>query len=40
MFRPESADINSKDEVFSACRHKKMKLLIPKERKKRSKGPG
>ena len=40
MFRPESADINSKDEIFSACRHKKMKLLIPKERKKRNKGPG
>ena len=40
MFRPESADINSKDEIFSSCRHKKMKLLIPKERKKRNKGPG
>ena len=37
MFRPESADINSRDEIFSACRHKKSKLLIPKERKK---GPG
>ena len=38
LFRPESADINSRDEVFSACRHKRLKLLIPPVRKKI--GPG
>ena len=38
LFRPESASINSRDEIFSSCRHKKSKLLIPKERKKV--GPG
>ena len=38
LFRPESADINSRDEVFSACRHKRSKLLIPPVRKKI--GPG
>ena len=36
LLRPESATINSRDEVFSACRHKKPKLLIKKKRK----GPG
>lgn len=34
LLRPESANINSRDEVFSACRHKKPKLLI-KPKKKR-----
>ena len=38
IFNQESADINSRDELFSACRHKSMKLLIPPDRKK--KGPG
>ena len=37
MFRPESADINNRDDIFSASRHKKSKRLILKERKK---GPG
>ena len=38
LFRPKSASINSRDEIFSSCRHKLSKLLIPKERKKV--GPG
>ena len=37
MFKPESADINSRDEIFSSCIYKKSKLLIPRERKN---GPG
>ena len=37
LFRPESATINSRDELFSACRHKRSKLLITPPRKK---GPG
>ena len=40
LFRPESADINSRDELFSACRHRISNLLIPHERKKKKKGPG
>ena len=38
LFELESATINSRDEVYSACRHKHSLLLIPRERKK--KGPG
>ena len=38
IFRPESAQINCRDEIFSACRHKKQKLLIKKERKRKSPG--
>ena len=38
MFHPEAADINSREEIFSNCIHKKFKLLIPKERKKRTPG--
>ena len=33
LLRPESATINSRDEVFSACRHKRPKLLIKEKRK-------
>ena len=40
LFRPESADINSRDEFFSACRHRLSNLLIPRERKKKKTGPG
>ena len=32
LFHPESADINSRDEIFSTCCHRKTKLLIPIER--------
>ena len=34
MFRPEGAEINSRQEVFSACVHKISGLLIKRERKK------
>ena len=40
MFRPEGADINCRQEVFSACSHKKSKLLIPRKRGRPKKGPG
>ena len=33
MFRPTSADLNSKSEIFSNCRHTISKLLIKRERK-------
>ena len=38
LFSPESATINSRDEVYSACRHKHSLLLIPRERKKKGHG--
>ena len=38
LFNPELADLNSKSEFYSHCRHKKSKLLVKKERKR--KGPG
>ena len=38
LFNQGLDGINSRNEVFSACRHKAMKLLIPPDRKK--KGPG
>ena len=38
MFRPTSADLNSRSEIFSNCRHKSLKLLIKRERKKRPPG--
>ena len=33
IFYPELASLNARSEIFSACRHKKPKLLIPKKRK-------
>ena len=36
VFRPESADINHRDEILESCRHVKSKLLICN----RKKGPG
>jgi hypothetical protein len=33
MFQPTSADLNSRSEIFSNCRHKISKLLIKRERK-------
>ena len=38
-FYPDLALLNAKSEIFSACRHKKQKLLIPKEKRKK-KPPG
>ena len=35
LFRPELADINSKSELYSNCRHKQSILLVPKEIKRR-----
>ena len=35
LFRPTSADLNSRNEMFSNCRHKISKLLIKRERKKK-----
>ena len=40
LFHPESADINSRDEIFSTCCHRKTKLLIPIERGRKKKSPG
>ena len=34
IFRPTSADLNSRSEIFSNCRHKSSKLLIKRARKK------
>ena len=39
MFEPASADLNSRSEILSNCRHTISKLLIKRERK-RKKGPG
>ena len=33
IFNPEGADLNSNDEIYSNCRHKKPKLLIPQAEK-------
>ena len=38
-FYPDLALLNAKSEIFSACRHKKQKLLIPKVKRKK-KPPG
>ena len=41
MFHPEKADLNSKSEIYTNCRHKQSKLLVPKPPKvgrKRRKG--
>ena len=40
-FHPEMATLNSKNEIFSSCRHKKPALLIkPKKRGRKRKPPG
>ena len=31
MFKPESATLNSRNELFNTCRHRKQKLLNPKK---------
>ena len=31
MFKPESATLNSRQELFNTCRHRKQKLLTPKK---------
>ena len=33
LFKPESATLNSRNEIFSACRHKKAELLVPPDPK-------
>ena len=38
LFRPDLAELNSKNEIFSACSHKKPALLIKPKRKKKSPG--
>ena len=40
IFKPETANLNAKSEIFSACRHKKSMLLFPPERKNKTKSPG
>ena len=40
LFKPEMAELNSKSETFSACRHVKSALLIKKIRKSSKKSPG
>ena len=40
IFHPELANLNSRSEIFSACRHKKSKLLFPPEKKPKKKSPG
>lgn len=39
MFRPTQANLNSRSEIYSNCRHKKSVLLIGKEKKKK-RNPG
>ena len=39
LFHPELSDLNSRSEFYSHCRHIKSKLLIKKEKKKKT-GPG
>ena len=40
IFYPRFAELNARSEIFSACRHKKSKLLFPpgRGRKKKSQG--
>ena len=33
LFKPESATLNSKSEIFTSCRHKKSELLVPPDPK-------
>ena len=40
IFHPDSASLNSRSELFSACRHKKSKLLFPPEKIPKQKSPG
>ena len=41
VFHPERAELNARSEIFSACKHKKSKLLFPPERgRKKKKSPG
>ena len=41
LFHPDSASLNSRSELYSACRHKKSKLLFPPEKKtSKKKSPG
>ena len=35
MFRPNQADLNSRNEMFNNCRHKQSQLLVEKERKRK-----
>ena len=36
MFKSELADLNSKSEIYSNCRHKQSELLVKKARKKKN----
>ena len=38
LFNPEKATLNSRNELFSACRHKWTTLLVKKKRKTRTRG--
>ena len=40
LFHPNSASLNSRSELYSACRHKKSKLLFPPEKPSKKKSPG
>ena len=40
MFRPSLANLNSRSEIYSNCRHKKSALLIKPTRKKKKRTPG
>ena len=40
LFHPDSASLNSRSELYSACRHKKSKLLFPPEKTPKKKSPG
>ena len=33
LFKPESATLNSRNEIFSSCRHKRAELLVPPDPK-------
>ena len=38
LFRPEMAELNKRSEIFSACIHRKSKLLVKVSRKRKSPG--
>ena len=40
LYKPEMATLNSRNEIFNTCSHKKSKLFIKKPRGRKKKSPG
>ena len=40
LYKPEMATLNSRNEIFNSCSHKKSTLLIKKPRGRKKKSPG